>query len=282
MANIYHKEPLYEKLKSIFIQSIIDINQSQLDKYYEYWLQSFNEEKSNKFVISRDLIHKKQQIPEEAILSGIDLPAWFGDFKNKKIVVLGIDPLRSYKVFEEAKADIKRDVILGTPYAFHEKLSRDKDCKSYWTLVEGLVNSNNFVYCTDIFKTYYFKEREKMRSYNDPEYTKNFNHLEILKQELELVQPDIIIAFGQLAHQFLLNKKSPKISQSILNTKAVYKLNNKPVDVYTVLHLSKTPRGKNFRTFLENNRIDTSSLDVENRVQCAEKYLEIFRQYKII
>lgn len=282
MVNISNRAPLYENLRDILIQNIIDVNKSQLDMYYDYWLQSFNDLKSNKFVISRDLIHKKQQVPEDAILSGIDLPTWFGDFKNKKIVLLGTDPLRSQKVFKEAEADIKRDVILGTPYAFHEKLSRDKDCKSYWTLVEGLVSSNNFVYCTDIFKTYYFKESEKMRSYNDPEYTKNLNHYDILKQELELVQPDLIIVFGQLAHQFLLKKKSPIISQSILNTKAVYSLNNKSVDVYTVLHLSKTPRGNNFRTFLENNKIDTSSMDVENRVQCAEKYLEIFKQNKII
>ena len=283
MKNNYIDDILFEKLKEIFSQNILNINKGQIDQYYEYWLKNYNNLNYNKILISRDLIHENQQVPSGSILKGIDLPTWFGDYNNNKIIVLGIDPLRSQKVFQETGADFKRDVILGTPYAFHEKLSREKDCKSYWTFVDGLVNSNNFVYCTDIFKTYYFNEENKTRSYLDSDYTKNPNHLFILKQELELIQPDIIIVFGHLAHNFLLNKKKcSKISQSILNTKSVYNFNNKSADVYTVLHLSKRPLSENFRFFFENNKIDTSYMDLENRVQCAEKYLEMFKKYNII
>lgn len=282
MTNIYNRGELFEQLKDIFVENIIDLEKAQIDNYYEYWLRNFNELKSNKLKVSDNLIHKNQMIQKKSVLKGVDLPTWFGDFNNKRIVILGIDPLRNHKVFKEAEADVKNDVILGTPYAFHEKSARDKDCKSYWTLVEGLKNANNFVYCTDIFKTYYYNEIDKIRSYRDPDYTKNLNHLKILKQELELVQPDIIIVFGQLAHTFLLNKKCPKISQSILDTKSIYSTANKSAEVYTVLHLSKTPRGNNFKIFLENNGINTKAINVEDRVQCAEKYLDIFKRNNII
>ncbi len=276
------KSPLFEKLTDVFSENILNVTKSQLDQYYEHWRLNFNELKSHKFKIPDNLIHENQKVPKEAILKGVDLPTWFGDFNNKRIVILGIDPLRNHKVFNESGANSKCDVIIGTPYAFHEKSSREKDCKSYWTLVEGLKNANNFVYCTDIFKTYYYKETEKIRSYSDLSYISNENHKKILEEELNLIKPDIIIVFGKLAHSFLLSKKCPKIGQSILNTKSIYTVKNKLTDVYTVLHLSKTPRGNNFKTFFDNNGVNTKLVDVEDRVQCAEKYLEIFKRNNII
>jgi hypothetical protein len=282
MIDIKKDCSFFPHLKNIITDNILNVSDSKIDEYYKYWNQNLYELKTNFLKISGDLIHNKQLVPKDSILKGIDLPTWFGNPKNKRIVILGIDPLRNHKVFKQAGADVKNDVILGTPYAFHEKLSREKNCKSYWTLAEGLVNTNNFVYCTDIFKTYFHREIGRVRSYRDPDYIKNENHLIILKEELNLIQPDIIIVFGQLAHSFLLKKKCQTIGQSIVKTKSIYELNERPIDVYTVLHLSKTPRGNNFKKFFENNGMDTLAIDVENRVQCAVKYLEIFKQNKII
>jgi len=281
MSN-FKQEPFFEELKDIFRDNILNIKKSQYDEYYDNWILNFNEFKSSKFKIPDNFIHENQKVPKEAILKGIDLPTWYGDFKNKRIIVLGIDPLRNNKVFNNAKADINSDVILGTPYAFHEKSSREKDCKSYWTLVDGLKNAGNFVYCTDIFKTYYFNKTEKTRSYSDRPFISNEYHKIILEQELNLIRPDVIIVFGKLAHSFLLDKKCPKIGQSILNTKATYSLKDKNTAVYTVLHLSKTPRGKNFSTFFDNNGVNTKSVNVEDRVECAEQYLELFKRHNII
>jgi hypothetical protein len=282
MVSTYNNSPFFDELKDLFINNILNIEKSQLEEYYEYWRLNFDSFKSNKIKIPDNLIHINQKVPNESILKGIDLPTWFGDFNNKRIVVLGIDPLRNSKAFNEIGADINQDVLLGTPYAFHEKTSREKDCKSYWTFINGLINGGNFVYCTDIFKTYYFKEYEKIRSYNDAPYVSNEYHKIILKKELNLINPDVIIVFGKLAHSFLLDKKCPKIGQSIIKTKENYTLKDKLSDVYTVLHLSKTPRGNNFKLFFDNNDINTQSLNVEDRVNCAEKYLEILKQNKII
>lgn len=276
-------QEFFSQLKDIITNNILNVSDSNIDEYYDYWQQNFNEIVSNSFAVSDKLIHENQLIPKDAVLKGIDLPTWFGDFKNTRIVILGIDPLRNQNNFKELKVDKQSEVIVGTPYSFNKKSSRDNDSKAYWTFVEGLKNANKFVYCTDIFKTYYYKEVEKIRSYNDSSFVLNKFHKSILEQELNLINPDIIIVFGGLAHKLLLSKKScPKIGQSIIKTKSDYALlEKKSSSVYTVLHLSKTPRGNNFKDLFSKNEI-TSIVNVENRVECAEKYLEMFKQHGII
>ncbi|MCB6232200.1 uracil-DNA glycosylase family protein [Flavobacterium psychrophilum] len=276
----------YSNLKKIISDNILNVSGEEIDKMYNSWVQDKDiKEVKRNFVYPDVMIHKNQNIPKNVSLKGIDLPTWFGDYSNKKIVVLGIDPLRSESVFKREKnADIDNDVIIGTPYAFHEKETREKWCAGYWALVDGLVQLNHFVYCTDIFKTYYYNIESKRRSYSDSisGFTTNSYHSEVLKKELELINPDLIIVFGKIAYEKLLEKKCPKIGQDIVNTKDIYKLENKNVDVLTVLHLSKGTRGKNFKTFFESNDMDTNTLNVENRVDCAKKYVEMFHKLKLI
>lgn len=270
----------YNNLRNIISKNILNVAQEKIDEMYDSWKNDQNKSgiKTN-FVYSDSLIHKNQKIPKNVSLKGIDLPTWFGSYNNKKIVVLGIDPLRNEKVFKrENNADILNDVIIGTPYAFHEKETREGWCANYWAFVDGLVKSNNFVYCTDIFKTYYYNKTTKTRSYNDLDFTKNQKHREILIGELELINPDLIIVFGGIAHKKLLNQNCKKISQSILKTKSFIALNDKKTDVYTIMHLSKGTRGKNMKDFFNANNIDTSAINIENKVECAEKYIELFKQ----
>jgi hypothetical protein len=272
----------FNDLKKIIIENVLNVSNEQIDTIYDSWEKDKNDnDKKTNFVFNDKLIHSNQNIPEGVSLKGIDLPTWFGDYSNKKIVVLGIDPLRSKGVFErEDNADIDNDVIIGTPYAFHEKETREKWCAGYWKLIDGLRKSNHFVYCTDVFKTYYHNNTTNLRSYSDSKsgFTSNLYHAEVLKKELELINPDLIIVFGKIAYEKLLGKKCPKISQDIFKTKDIYKLDNKNVNVLTVLHLSKGTRGKNFKTFFESNNIDTSNLNVEDRTQCAEKYIELINK----
>lgn len=281
---MYPNVEFFNELKSIIKNNILDVSIEDIDKMYSSWEKDKDKkEVKTNFVYSENLIHDNQKIPKDTSLKGIDLPTWFGDYSNKKIVVLGIDPLRNENVFErENKSNIYNDVIVGTPYAFHERDSRENWCAGYWALIDGLVKSNNFVYCTDIFKTYYHNNSTKTRSYLDPNFVNNYKHREILFNELELIKPDLIIVFGKIAHKILLEKNCPKIGQSILKTKVSLELKNKFTDVYTVMHLSKGTRGKNFKTFFNSNDIDTSSLNVENRVKCAEKYVEMFNKLRLI
>lgn len=286
----------YKDLKNIIKQNILDIPIEHIDKMYETW--HHNQDSSfaiNNFVYDDKFIHKNQNIPENATRKGIDLPSWFGDYntEGKKIIILGIDPLRSVNSFEYEfqnlttsqvqNADVNTQVTIGTPYALHEKDTREnRFCIGYWTLVNKLKKEGNFVYCTDIFKTYYHNNSTKTRSYLDKEFVDNSNHREILISEFELINPDLIIIFGKIAHKMLLKRNSPKIGQNILKTKTSVIVNNKSTDVFTIMHLSKGTRGKNFKTFFNSNNIDISSMDVENRKDCAEKYVEMFQKLEII
>lgn len=279
---MYKNIAFYNDLKKIISDNILNVSGEEIDTMYNSWNQDKDKkEVKTNFVYPDNLIHGNQKIPNGVSLKGIDLPTWFGDFSNKKIVILGIDPLRSEGVFKrENNANVHNDIVVGTPYAFHEKSTREGWCAGYWTFVDGLVKQNNFVYCTDIFKTYYYNKSSKTRSYLDSEFVSNSKHRDILIKELELINPDLIIVFGKVAHKMLLEKNCPKIGQSIFNTKATLDLKNKSVNIYTVMHLSKGTRGENFKTFFDSNKIDTSSLNVENRVECAKKYVDLFTKQK--
>ena len=269
----------YKNLRKLIINNVLKVTEGEIDKIYDSWLETKDKTgiKTN-FVYSENLIHNNQKIPQDVTVKGIDLPTWFGNYNNQKIVILGIDPLRSENVFKRENANINEDVVIGTPYAFHEKDTREGWCANYWALIDGLVKDNNFVYCTDIFKTYYYDKTTKTRSYNDKRFIDNLKHRDILISELELIKPDLIIVFGGIAHKKLLNKTCPKISQDIFKTKSILKLNNTKVDVYTVLHLSRGTRGKTMKEFFNANEISTDSISVENRIECGKKYVELFNK----
>ena len=269
----------YKNLRKLIINNVLKVTEGEIDKIYDSWLETKDKTgiKTN-FVYSENLIHNNQKIPQDVTVKGIDLPTWFGNYNNQKIVILGIDPLRSENVFKRENANINEDVVIGTPYAFHEKDTREGWCANYWALIDGLVKDNNFVYCTDIFKTYYYDKTTKTRSYNDKRFIDNLKHRDILISELELIKPDLIIVFGGIAHKKLLNKICPKISQDIFKTKSILKLNNTKVDVYTVLHLSRGTRGKTMKEFFNANEISTDSISVENRIECGKKYVELFNK----
>jgi hypothetical protein len=278
--------PFYSRLQSLLTSSVLNITKEEIDSLYSSWNSNFESLNIVNKYYSDSLISREQNIPSDAILKGIDFPIWFGDLSKKKIVILGIDPLRNIKNFEETNAsDYKKDVIIGTPYSFHDKTSREGACKGYWTFIKGLADSNNFIYVTDIFKTYYFDPLNKKRSYNDDSFIGTFSqsvHSDILMKELSFIQPDLIIVFGKVAHSFLMKRKAPKVSQNLTNTKTNLLIDSGSVEVYTVLHLSKTTRGKNFIDFFKHNNVEISDFDPENRIQCANLYLSMLRNAKVI
>jgi hypothetical protein len=192
----------YNELKGLIISNVLSISSAEIDKMYDYWELNKNNERVENFNYQDRKIHKTQNVPHTgASLKGIDLPTWFGDYKMKKVMILGIDPLRNKGVFDREKADPDKDVIIGTPYALHELKARKGACATYWNFIEGL-SENHFVYCTDIYKTYYLKS-DNTRSYNDKEYIESSGHKTLLLSEIELIKPDIIIAFGNIVESLL-------------------------------------------------------------------------------
>jgi hypothetical protein len=219
----------YDKLKEIIIKNVLAVSSAEVDEMYDYWELNKDKKEIKNFKFPDTLIHINQEIPTKgATLKGIDLPTWFGNYSKKKVMILGIDPLRNEKVFERECAkennqvivvttdvinySIKNDVIIGTPYALHEFKAREGSCAVYWNFIKWL-SENHFVYCTDIFKTYYYNTETNKRSYRDLDFPKSENHKELLTLEINLIKPDVIIAFGNLVEKLL---NDLKLSTSII------------------------------------------------------------------
>jgi hypothetical protein len=192
----------YNELKKLIVNNILALSYAEIDAMYDYWELNKNNEGAVNFKYPDSKIHRIQNVPlTGATLKGIDLPTWFGDYSKKKVMILGIDPLRNKGVFDREKADYDKDVIIGTPYALHELKARKGACATYWNFIEGL-SGNHFVYCTDIYKIYYLKS-DNTRSYNDKEYVESSGHKTLLISEIELIKPDVIIAFGNLVETLI-------------------------------------------------------------------------------
>jgi len=220
------KVVFYNELKELIVKYVLAIPSSEIDEMYDYWeLNKLKKETKDfkylNFKYPHSYIHENQlKTLTGASLKGIDLPTWFGeDYSKKKVMILGIDPLRNKNVFKKEcekrnvlnsftptdviDDSIKNEVIIGTPYALHECEAREGKCSVYWTFIEKLIE-NHFVYCTDIFKTYFYNNDKDIRSYRDEEFAiKNKNHKKLLEEEIKIIKPDVIIAFGNLVELFL-------------------------------------------------------------------------------
>lgn len=118
----------FDKLTKIISHNLIALNSEEIEFIYANWSRGFSDkstflnDKKNK-----ELIRDFQNVPLNSCLNGIDFPTWFGDFENKKILFLGIDPMRNNTDFKKSEADTIKDVIIGTPYAFHIRGFRNEN-----------------------------------------------------------------------------------------------------------------------------------------------------------
>ena len=263
--------PFFEELANLMNEQIIDL---EIRSVYEHWntflatgepLPKEKIVKSNKNLLR----HKKQCIPSNAYLLGVDLPSWFGNFKSKnRIMVIGIDPMRGNRDFKIASADNKQHVIIGTPYAMHDNKNRDWDKrnKHYFGFIDA-ISSENFVYLTDIYKTFFYTNDSndvKKRSYKyyndaDKENTEEKNSvrnsvLNALYQEIELVKPNIIvtlggISFSQLTNQGITFEKNPEIKKVHFTEEVL--ADKKDIEILPFVHLAA--RFRNIELFIKRN-----------------------------
>jgi hypothetical protein len=270
----------YEDIVDIISTNVIE-DKILIYSFYESWEKNFFD--TGEFfldqIISKSEIHKNQGLPSDSKICGIDLPTWFGDFSSKKIIFIGIDPMRNERDFKALKhADKFKDAIVGTPYAFHKNSFRNGRSNLYWKLIEGL-SKDNFIYVTDIYKSFFYTQ-ENVRSYDF--YTSNKilanDHFNLLECEIEAIQPDYIITFGKLSYELLTNKKLLKISDRVDNNLAKISIRNssKSVTVIPLVHLSGSVRNENLHEFIKRN-----SIHLENfkRALCPELYLQILERY---
>lgn len=283
--------PFFGKLTNIISHQLIALNSNEIETLYLRWEKEFSAnldfllDKRNK-----ELIRDYQNVPSQSCLNGIDLPSWFGDFNNKKVIFLGIDPVRNNKDFEKSNADLNNDVIIGTPYAFHIKGFRENRTRPYWQVINEVAKSN-FVYVTDIYKTFFYTDNSKnMRSYDFWNKVENVllndNHRNLLIDEINLIKPDIIVTFGALAYKVLANQKyCPTLSLSLSNPKRNVKPftgegvpKDRPIPIIPLMHLSGSTRGKNLEAFFMNNGLKYSE-KYDKRNRAGHLYGQIINDY---
>lgn len=265
-------------VESTINKDVINLSDEDFNGLYNRW---FEGEKSDNYTFSRETVRALQNIPGNAYMLGVDLPYWFGDFNttNKKIMIVGIDPLRNKGAFKAANADVNKDVLISTPYALHSEDNRNDKKNAYWAFINEL-KSKHFVYLTDIYKTFfYLNEPMRKRSYV---YNSNKSNIkDALKQtlysEIEFVKPDVIITFGGIAYSQLTGKRCPKLSQNLEKTKTHMEV----IDGYSVMvlpfmHLSGSTRSKNLDDFLKENKVIKEGT---GRVGYGKAYAKLLKPY---
>lgn len=192
---------------SSILANFLNLNSSEIEKHYESIKKSYGDrmESSDSGFVSIEKI-KDVQFKEDltqvnwtnATLIGLDLPLLFESQKPnaKTIVIIGIDPLRKRKDFPNFSSG---NIIIGSPYACHSTYYRESKgrTKSYFNFIKHIVSKGYNLYVTDFYKVWMNDQNktEKERYYLE-------NELEtfkiILLQELEIIKPAMIVAFGDL------------------------------------------------------------------------------------
>jgi len=143
--------PFIEDLMQFLSDNVLNLSKTEIRNFYLKWIEGFDDNNGKLLddFINKNKINKRQNIPNNTTLLGVDLPTCFGEYSQKKIIFVGIDPVRNEEEFKKINAKIDNDVIIGTPYALHKKIFREKRCAAYWEIIKKL-QVHSFIYVTDI------------------------------------------------------------------------------------------------------------------------------------
>ena len=126
---------------------------------------------------------------------GHDMPVWLcrngiNTQQSKKVMLITQDPLRN--------GDPRGEVTLSTPFSLHCKDYRsDTKVLAYTKLVSNLLTKGVVVYATDLMKWYAQKRDFVLRAIpGSLDLAEN-----VLKKEISIVQPDLIVAGGSQAYK---------------------------------------------------------------------------------
>ena len=127
---------------------------------------------------------------------GFDLPTWSNINKEKPIVMfIAQDPLRSEKWYNEC-----HNIVVSSPFGTHDATHRcSRHGEVYFKIFTEIEEKGYGIYLTDTKKFY-------LKGDNSASFTKKNTKTydKILKQEIEIVKPKIIVAFGKQAQRSVI------------------------------------------------------------------------------
>lgn len=291
------KVPFFKELVDVIDKEVFKNVDNDIQGIYKTWndenLISVVDSKSKPVVRNKELLrHENQKIPiDEVKLLGIDLPSWYGDYNSKnKIMIIGIDPMRGSKDFKDASET--NDILIGTPYAYHiKKVRSNQKNKNYTQFIDSLLNGNNFIYLTDIYKTFFYYtgiENKDIRSYEyygqqqkleklDEENSIRKSILKTLCSEINLINPTIIITLGDISFNQLTCKSVKKNSKYAITpqffSEEIFK-DYKHIPIYPFMHLKA--RDANLLKFTSQYIPENDSKDFGNL------FFEIVKKHELI
>lgn len=277
------KNNLQEKIIKILKEKVINLNSKDFLNIYDFWenhpTKNHTEFAKKNCVYEKSLIRDTQNIPNESSHLGIDFPRWYGNINSKKkIMILGIDPLRSQGYFEELGADLKNSVIIGTPYGL-DNIDIGQNIKTSNAFINFITKLSdvNFVYVTDIYKSFYYiktADNKQKRSYNLYMKDKDLNTKakEVFFKEIELINPDIIITMGEIPFK-VLTKKNVALTKNFTENINYLNFNNSSIPIIPLVHLSAYG---NIKPFLKANGVTEN---VNTTKGYGIKYSEIINNY---
>lgn len=207
-------------------------------------------------------------ISDRMVRYGIDLPAWFHNGKRKTLMVLAMDPLRKPNDYRGSGSS--NDVAdVNTPFSLHTQPEND-----YYPFVLMALEKYN-VYVTDIFKLY-STDGEKAISNRNAVFTSLKIHRDILRSEIEVVKPDVVLTLGNhalsgVSKLYAEFKLKGKISEKL------FRYDFDGVSYFAIPHLSGAARGGAKKFILTNyhgKRIYSNSNYGKDALELIEAHLQ--------
>lgn len=268
MLEFCNENTLSKKIKEEVLHLFLNIEQVKIERLYQYFSNEYEKDSFHNIEIIRQdpNVVKASYFNGRRIVDlqnfGCDLPSWFNlNEQNRNIMIIGLDPLRSCEEF-------KNILEFGTPYAFHIRKVREKQTKKYFEFVEKLA-VNYGVYITDASKIFYKEIEKNKRSTNCKSFWQNKIHLDVLKKEIEVVKPKLIITLGVVPAHMLSGERF-RTNTEVNFDLMTYKEESESISYPLIClpHLSNA-NNSNINKFLQKN-----SLKIESKSQ-VEAFIEL-------
>ena len=171
----------YRELKDSYNQKLSLPYEGFIPKQKESWEISFKEKQTlNNW--------------ENSTLIGVDLPLFFkcSDPEAQTVMLVALDPLRKRKDFPDFQHE---DVIIGTPFAQHSSHYREGSQEIVFDFIKHIVDKNYHMYITDVYKVW-VEQKEYKKSHLLFKRNESLIFKELLREELDIIDPKIVITFG--------------------------------------------------------------------------------------
>lgn len=273
---------LQQEIVHLIQSLILPIEEEKINKIYEIFRERFNgkDYPADPAIVSYyyrpkcDLeLLKNFGIENIDEFIGVDFPSWFNfDNSKPKLMVVGIDPLRSGEDFREM-------ISIGSPFGIqdtHYDLIRGKGKNSlYWELISKLAQTYS-VYVTDTFKVYFKEQGGNKRSYDCKRFTnppastwQEEIHQKIFAEEVRIVKPDAIISLGTHPVRWFTSCKKENFEtlKQMMEKKDNHLMHNN-IPVLPFIHLSGQAKGQAMQLY-----------GVSKEIELPNKYVSVINDY---